>query len=156
MVLINQDVLEGYHRFEFMTEETIRPSPGDALETNMEKRGLTHSVHADSMEPQIGKPLLYATTAKYLWDTTQTLYSKRQNATRLYALRKQVHNCKQGTLDVTSYLNKLSLLWQEMDLCRLNPKFDIVCGHILGQRPLPEKTGPQLQTRDPRRDFLSQ
>ncbi|TYK03453.1 Beta-galactosidase [Cucumis melo var. makuwa] len=113
----------------------------------------------------IGKPLLYAATAKDLWDTTQTFYSKRQNASRLYTLRKQVYNCKQGTLDVTTYFNKLSLLWQEMDLCRetvwdtpndstqyakleeadrvydflagLNPKFDNVCGRILGQRPLP-------------------
>ncbi|KAA0031639.1 UBN2_3 domain-containing protein [Cucumis melo var. makuwa] len=32
--------------------------------------------------------------------------------------RKQVHDCKQGTLDIASYFNKLSLLWQEMDLCR--------------------------------------
>ena len=66
---------------------------------------------------------------------------------------------------MTSYFNKLSLLWQEMDLCnetvcdmpndsiqyakleeadriydflaRLNPKFVIVCGRILRQRPLP-------------------
>ena len=119
----------------------------------------------NSMEPQIGKPLLYAATAKDSWDTTQTLYSKRQNASRLYTLRKQVHNCKQGTLDVTTYFNKLSLLWQEMDLYRetvwdtpndgkqytkleeddcvygflsgLNPKFDTVCGRILKQRPLP-------------------
>ncbi|KAL0539591.1 hypothetical protein IC582_023807 [Cucumis melo] len=119
----------------------------------------------NSMEPQIGKPLLYAATAKDLWDTTQTLYSQRHNASRLYTLRKQVHNCKQGTLDVTTYFNKLSLLWQEMDLYReivwdtpnddtqyakleeadrvydflaeLNLIFDTVCGHILEQRPLP-------------------
>ena len=65
---------------------------------------------------------------------------------------------------MTTYFNKLSLLWQEMDLCieavwdipndgtqyakleeadrvsdflaRLNPKFDTVCGHKLEQRPL--------------------
>ena len=73
--------------------------------------------------------------------------------------------CKQRTLDVTSFFNKLSLLWQKMDFCRetvwdtpnygiqyakleeadciynflvgLNPKFDIVCGRVLGKRPLP-------------------
>ena len=63
-----------------------------------------------SMEPQIGKPTLCATTAKDLWDTTQKLYLQHQNASRLYTLRKQVHDCKQGTLDVTSYFNKLSTL----------------------------------------------
>ena len=61
---------------------------------------------------------MYAATAKYLWDTTQTLYVKRQNASRLYTLRKQVRDCKQGALDVTSYFNKLSLLEQETNLCR--------------------------------------
>ncbi|KAA0033076.1 UBN2_3 domain-containing protein [Cucumis melo var. makuwa] len=57
-------------------------------------------------------------TAKDLWDTIEKLYSKRLNTTRLYTLRKQVHDCKQGTLDVTSYFNKLSLVCQEIDLCR--------------------------------------
>ena len=66
---------------------------------------------------------------------------------------------------MTTYFNKLSLLWQEKDLCSeivwntlnegtqyaklkeadriydflagLNPKFDTVCGRILRQRPLP-------------------
>ncbi|XP_050936316.1 uncharacterized protein LOC103497029 isoform X2 [Cucumis melo] len=158
--------LEGRHQFGFLTGETVRPSPGDALERLWKgEDSLIRSMLINSMEPQIGKPLLYAATAKDLWDTTQTLYSKQQNASRLYTLRKQVHNCKQGTLDVTTYFNKLSLLWQEMDLCRetvwdtpndstqyanleeadrvydflagLNPKFDNVCGRILGQRPLP-------------------
>ncbi|KAL0536299.1 hypothetical protein IC582_025242 [Cucumis melo] len=158
--------LEGRYQFGFLTGETVRPPPGDALERLWKgEDSLIRSMMINSMEPQIGKPLLYAATAKDLWDTTQTLYSKRQNASRLYTLRKQVHNCKQGTLDVTTYFNKLSLLWQEMDLCRetvwdtpndstqyakleeadrvydflagLNPKFDNVCGRILRQRPLP-------------------
>ncbi|KAA0059996.1 putative tRNA pseudouridine synthase [Cucumis melo var. makuwa] len=158
--------LEGRHQFGFLTGETVRPSPGDALERLWKgEDSLIRSMLINSMEPQIGKPLLYAATAKDLWDTTQTLYWKQQNASRLYTLRKQVHNCKQGTLDVTTYFNKLSLFWQEMDFCRetgwdtpndstqyakleeadrvydflagLNPKFDNVCGRILGQRPLP-------------------
>ncbi|KAA0063331.1 Beta-galactosidase [Cucumis melo var. makuwa] len=158
--------LEGRHQFGFLTRETVRSSPGDALKRLWKgEDSLIRSMLINSREPQIGKPLLYAATTKDLWDTTQTLYSKRQNASRLYTLRKRVHNCKQGTLDVTTYFNKLSLLWQEMHLCRetvwdtpndctqyakleeadrvydflagLNPKFDNVCGRILGQRPLP-------------------
>ncbi|KAA0048807.1 Beta-galactosidase [Cucumis melo var. makuwa] len=117
------------------------------------------------MEPQISKPLLFAATAKDIWDTTRTLYSKRQNVSPLYTLRKHIHECKQGAMDVTSFFNKLSLIWQEMDLCRelvwrdptdglqysrieevdriydflvgLNPKFDVVRGHILERGPLP-------------------
>ncbi|XP_038880494.1 uncharacterized protein LOC120072153 [Benincasa hispida] len=81
------------------------------------------------------------------------------------SMEPQVHEYKQGTMDVTSYFNKLSLLWQEIDLCRemiwncscggvlhyqseetdrvydflsgLNSKFDTVRSCILGTRPIP-------------------
>ncbi|XP_038906526.1 uncharacterized protein LOC120092499 isoform X3 [Benincasa hispida] len=117
------------------------------------------------MEPQIGRPLLYAATARDIWEAARDLYSKRQKASRLYTLHKQVHECKQGTMDVTFYFNKLFVYWQEMDLCRqivwncaqdgaqylkleeadqvyvflagLNLKFDNVRSCILGQRPTP-------------------
>ncbi|KAA0041669.1 DNA polymerase theta [Cucumis melo var. makuwa] len=79
--------LEGRHKFSFLTGGTVRPLPGDALERLWkEEDSLTRSMLINSMEPQIDKPLLYAATAKDLWDTTQTFYSKRQNASRLYTL----------------------------------------------------------------------
>ncbi|TYJ97686.1 UBN2_3 domain-containing protein [Cucumis melo var. makuwa] len=57
--------------------ETVRPSPRDALERLWKgEDSLIRSMLINSMEPQIGKPLLYAATAKDLWDTTQTLYLK--------------------------------------------------------------------------------
>ena len=62
--------------------------------------------------------MLYVAIARGIWDTIQKLYSKKQNASQLYTLRKQVHECKQRTMDVTSYFNKLCLIWQEMDMCR--------------------------------------
>ena len=43
---------------------------------------------------------------------TLQLYFKRQNASRLNTLQKQ------GTMDVTSFFNKLSIIWQEIELCR--------------------------------------
>ncbi|XP_038882373.1 uncharacterized protein LOC120073640 [Benincasa hispida] len=94
-------------------------------------------------------PMLYAATARDIWEAVKKLYSSRQNGARLYALRKQVHECKQGTMDVTAYFNQLSVIWQEMDLCRdLNwscpcgevlyyNKFDVVRSRILGTRPVP-------------------
>ncbi|XP_038902431.1 uncharacterized protein LOC120089076 [Benincasa hispida] len=117
------------------------------------------------MEPQIGTPLLYVAITRDIWEAVKKLYCTQQNGARLYALRKQVHECKQGTIDVTTYFNKLFLIWQEMDLCqeliwscpcggvlhyqfeetnrfygflaRLNPKFDAVRSRIMGARPVP-------------------
>ena len=34
-----------------------------------------------------------------------------------------------GTMDVTSYFNKLSLIWKEMDLCR-DIMWDCPCGGV--------------------------
>ncbi|TYK31681.1 UBN2_3 domain-containing protein [Cucumis melo var. makuwa] len=66
--------LEGRYQFGFLTGETVRPPPGDALERLWKgEDSLIRSMLINSMEPQIGNPLLYAATAKDLWDTTQTL-----------------------------------------------------------------------------------
>ena len=112
-------VLEGRHKFGFLTREIPHPPPENPQERYWKgEDSLLRSKLINSMEPQIGKPLLYTAIAKNIWDTTQKLYSKRQNVSRLYTLRKQVHECKQGIMDVTSFFNKLSLIWQEMDLCR--------------------------------------
>ena len=109
--------LEGCHQFGFLTREALRLPPGDDLERFWRgEDSFIRSMLINSMKPQIGKPLLYRTTVKDLWDTIHKLYLKRHNASHLYTRRKQVHDCKQGTLDVTSYFNKNSLLWQEMDL----------------------------------------
>ena len=88
--------LEGRHQFGFLTGETLCAPSGDGQESFWRgENSLILSMLINSMEPQVGKPLLYATTAKDLWaDTTQKLYSKRQSASRLCTLRKQVHDCK--------------------------------------------------------------
>ncbi|KAA0062501.1 Beta-galactosidase [Cucumis melo var. makuwa] len=78
--------LEGRHQFGFLTGETVCPPPGDVLERLWKgEDSLIRSMLINSMKPQIGKPLLYVAIAKDLWDTTQTLYSKGQNASRLSA-----------------------------------------------------------------------
>ncbi|KAA0057586.1 Beta-galactosidase [Cucumis melo var. makuwa] len=51
--------LEGRHQFGFLTGETVRPSPGDALEQLWKgEDSLIRSMLINSMEPPIGKPLL--------------------------------------------------------------------------------------------------
>ncbi|KAL0554473.1 hypothetical protein IC582_008395 [Cucumis melo] len=63
--------LEGRYQFGFLTGETIRPSPGDALERLWKgEDSLIQYMLINSMEPHIGKPLLYAAIANDLWDTT--------------------------------------------------------------------------------------
>lgn len=90
-------IIDGRHKFGFLTGEVYCPSLGDSqpLRTFWKGEGsLIRAMLINSMEPQIDKPLFYATTSKDIWNTTQKLYSKRQNDSRLYMLRKEVHECK--------------------------------------------------------------
>ncbi|KAA0040487.1 UBN2_3 domain-containing protein [Cucumis melo var. makuwa] len=108
----------------------------------MALRGFTNlSTQQESMKPQIGKPLLYAAIARDIWDIVKKLYTKRHNACRLYTSHKQIHECKQGTMDITSYFNKLFLIWQEMDLCR-EIIWDYLCG---APRPKSSSSDNELQ-----------
>ncbi|KAL0545260.1 hypothetical protein IC582_020410 [Cucumis melo] len=110
--------LKGRHQFNFLTGETIRPPPGDALKRLWKgKDSLVRSMLISSMEPQIGKSLLYAATAKDLWICAKRVWDTPNDGTQYAKLEKADH--------IYDFL------------AGLNPKFDIVCGRILGQRPLP-------------------
>ncbi|KAA0046572.1 Beta-galactosidase [Cucumis melo var. makuwa] len=124
-----------------------------------------HPLYVDSLQ----QPLFSDNRIDQPWNRSdiemdESLTHSKPTELSMYS-KNLVHNNKQGTLDVTIYFNKLSLLWQEIDLCRetvwdtpnnsmqyakleeadrvydflqgLNPKFDNVCGRILGQRSLP-------------------
>ncbi|KAA0067418.1 tRNA modification GTPase MnmE [Cucumis melo var. makuwa] len=58
-------VLEGRHKFSFLTGEILRPPPGDPQERYWKGEDyLLRSTLINCMEPQIGKPLPYVATAK--------------------------------------------------------------------------------------------
>ena len=57
-------VLEGRHKFGYLTGEIPKPRPGNPQERFWKgEDSLLRSLLIHSMEPQIGKPLLYAATA---------------------------------------------------------------------------------------------
>lgn len=73
-------ILEGHYKFSFLTGEIPCPPPRDPQEQYWKGEDtLILSCLIKNMEPQIDKPSLYAATVKDIWDTTQKLYSKRQN-----------------------------------------------------------------------------
>lgn len=104
-------VLVGRHRYGYLTGEITPPNLGDPQERLWKAEdSLIKSMLINCMEPQIDDPQLYAETSKETWEAVQELYSRRQNASRLYTLTKQIHECKQGNSSVTTYYNKLSII----------------------------------------------
>ncbi|TYK21875.1 uncharacterized protein E5676_scaffold494G00080 [Cucumis melo var. makuwa] len=76
-------VLEGHHKFRYLTGEIARPRPRDPQECIWKgEDSLLQSQLISSKEPQIEKSLLYTTTARGSWVQIKAM-------------------------DVTSYLNKL-------------------------------------------------
>ena len=62
--------IEGREQFSFLTGETLGPPPMMPKDVSGEgEDSLLRSMLINSMGPQIGKSMLYATTAKDLWDT---------------------------------------------------------------------------------------
>ena len=72
----------------------------------------------NSMLPKIGKPFLYLSSAKEVWDVVSQTYLKKGKTTRIYELKTMIHNTKQKDLTVTTSYNTLKILWQELDLCQ--------------------------------------
>ena len=118
----------------------------------------------NSMKPEIGRPFLYLSTAKKVWDAVTKTYSKKGNAARIFKLKTTIHNTKQRDQSVIVYYNNLMMLQQELDLLQhfemvaakdaatiaktlewdqvfdflagLRPEFDEVQGRILGKEPI--------------------
>ncbi|TYK05622.1 UBN2_3 domain-containing protein [Cucumis melo var. makuwa] len=89
-------ILEGHYKFSFLTGEIPCPPSRDPQEQYWKGEDtLILSCLIKNMEPQIDKPSLYAATVKDIWDTTQKLYSKRQNVfvDTHYKNREIVLNC---------------------------------------------------------------
>ena len=69
-----------------------------------------------SMQPEIGKPFLFLSSAKEVWDAVSQRYSKKWDATQIYELKTLIHVTEQKGLSMTTYYNTLKVLWQELDL----------------------------------------
>ena len=58
---------------------------------------------SNSMQPEIGKPSLYLSTAKnvWMWDVVSQIYSKKGNVAGNYDLKTTIHNTKQSNHSMT-------------------------------------------------------
>ena len=64
----------------------------------------------NSMLLEIGKPILYLSVAKEIWDVVLQTYSKKGNVTQIYELKTMIHKTKKKDLTVTTYYNTLKML----------------------------------------------
>lgn len=79
------------------------------------KNSLIMSWMINSMEPNIGKPYLFLSTARKVWEDVRDCYSDLENCSQICHLKTHLWQSKQGDRDVTTYYNLMLTLWQELD-----------------------------------------
>lgn len=63
-----------------------------------------------SRQPKISHTLLFLDTAHDIWTAAKQTYSRVDNDTQVYELRKKVHETKQKVLTVSAYYSELQTL----------------------------------------------
>lgn len=76
---------EGCHKFGYLTGEVLRHTPRNPQERIWKgEDSLVQSLLINSMEPQIGKPLLYVATARDIWDSSEVIFKEAKCILPLY------------------------------------------------------------------------
>ena len=66
------------------------------------------------IDPMLCLTVAYIEMAHGIWEDLKKRYSVA-NLLRIHQLKAAVANCKQGTLDIGEFYNKLMILWNEMN-----------------------------------------
>ncbi|XP_016650537.1 PREDICTED: uncharacterized protein LOC103336587 [Prunus mume] len=69
---------------------------------------ILHSLH-----PDIASNVLYAKTAAAVWTNLRDRFSQSKDA-RIYQIRQEIVECRQGTQTISIYYTKLKALWDEL------------------------------------------
>lgn len=69
---------------------------------------LIHSISQD-----LASSVIYAASANEIWSDLEDRFSE-PNTTKVYQIKQEITDCKQGKLSVSAYFTKLKSLWDEL------------------------------------------
>ncbi|KHN46305.1 hypothetical protein glysoja_045316, partial [Glycine soja] len=81
----------------------------------------------NSVFKDIISSILFANTAKEIWEDLKTRFS-RKNGPRIFQLKRQLMSLQQGNDDASTYYTKLKSVWEE--LSGYKPTFRCKCGGL--------------------------
>ncbi|XP_020415631.1 uncharacterized protein LOC109948111 [Prunus persica] len=67
-----------------------------------------------SLQPDIASSVLYCTSASMVWNDLKDRFSQG-NDSRIYQIRQEIAEHRQGHLSISEYYTKLKALWDELD-----------------------------------------
>jgi hypothetical protein len=72
---------------------------------------LTWILH--SIEPDIARSVIFSDTAAAVWSDLHDRFSQGDDS-RIYQIRQEISECRQGSLSISDYYTKLKSLWDEL------------------------------------------
>jgi hypothetical protein len=67
-----------------------------------------------SLNPDIASSVLYCTSASMVWNDLKDRFSQ-SNDSRIFQIRQEIAENRQGNLTISEYYTKLKTLWDELD-----------------------------------------
>ena len=116
-------VIRGKGRYGYLDGSAKKPAKSDPFfHTWDAQNSMVMPWLINSMDEKISENFMCYTTAKNMWEAAKRQYSDLENSSQLFELRNKARNLTQVEMDVTTYFNVLTKLWQEVDL--LEPSQD--------------------------------
>lgn len=108
-----QTALLAKNKLGFVDGSIVRPDFGDPLlKFWIRSNSMVVSWLRNATIPQIRSSLLYITNAAQIWSDLKERFSQGDDA-RIYHLKHQLFNLRQGAMDVNSYYTNLHIIWDE-------------------------------------------
>ncbi|XP_010520325.1 PREDICTED: uncharacterized protein LOC104799478 [Tarenaya hassleriana] len=113
--------LEGRNKLGFVDGTLPKPPDSDSDSALWSRANLMVSAWImSSVSAEIHANLLYVKTARQMWQILLKCF-QQQHAPRRFSLKRRMYALQQGSLDVTTFFNRLCALWEERKSLRSSP-----------------------------------
>nr|KYP56537.1 hypothetical protein KK1_002778 [Cajanus cajan] len=110
------------NKFKFIDETIEIPNIRDPnYEAWDQCNNLIHSWILGSLSPSIAHNVIYIENAIEVWNDLKERFSQG-DLIRIAKLQQELHNLRQGTLNVSEYFTELKSLWEELEYYRPTPQ----------------------------------
>nr|KYP33450.1 hypothetical protein KK1_045698 [Cajanus cajan] len=120
--------LEGKNKLGFIDGSVPKPSVDDPKQQSWKRNNsIIASWIMNSVSKDIAASISYTSTASDIWNDLKIRFQKK-NGPRIFKIKRDLMNLKQGDLTITQYYTKVKSYWEE--LAEFQPPNTCTCGGI--------------------------
>lgn len=100
------------HKLGFVTGTCTKPSSGPLVSQWERCNAMVLSWLLYSIKKDIATSVLFCSIAKQIWEELELHYGQSQG-TKIFQVQKEINNLSQGSLSVSGYFTKCTILWDK-------------------------------------------